>query len=617
MLEFDDLFFFLFLRHARSEANIAGPSQHGKCCRIASVCSQHSCDCSTHINRFKMNLESTVGSFPFALKEQRGIVNGEASVIFGSKFAKNHIVQNDEIVSSDQGGKLNEKLPNNIVSHASQWRDVPSKVKRVSTVACRDTSAECINVTLQRKESFKENETSNISSGSSAPAVTQLSVEVNKMDYSCADAGNSGCVSNLVVDEGSGIDKCWSSDDTCGSDRSEEFLGDTCKTSYKESRSSKTANHIMSRSLLDELKLINSLTWKKGQNQIQTGTSLQDEDNLSNKGNRCLQKGKRDCSSLVHDESNEGTNSTEFPSSVSKEKLSLSSQKKTSGASLNQQNSEHRLSILSSTKKPSRKRDIYNIYNDKEGKEVCSTEIKAGASNSETPEISAGKRYKKDCTCNAFRQSIRPCMSSFNCQASSSQCKSRPIVCGKFGELSDGELVGHMSKPVKVVPLSRVLKLAKRCTLPKNDKPAFTSMRGLKKTHSDGDEGSCSGFHHLKNEKGSGSHNAAVCGKINNETSLEKMKTRCSSRYNKSVEDVSVSEIERLDKSKKDCGKEGSIAQVQLKSRSKEIRKRSIYELTVDGKRSHASLFFLFCFIILIEVVYYLKLSVLQVILNS
>lgn len=567
------------------------------------MCSQRSCNCSVHMNCFTTNLESTVGSCPIALKEQRGLVNGEASVIFGSKFAKNHIVQNDEIISSDQGEKLNEKLPNNIGGHASQWRDVPSKVKRVSTTMCRDSSAECINVTMQTKNSSKENETSNISSGSSAPAVTQLSVEVNKTDYSCADAANTGCVSNLVVDEGSGIDKCWSSDDACGSERSEDFHGDNCKTSFKESGSSKSANCKSSRSLLDELKLINSLTWKKGPKQIQTGTFLNEEDHLSNKLNRCLKKGKknRDCSSLVHDESNEGTNSAEFPSSASQQIHSLSSHRKNFGSCSNQQNSEHRLSTFSTMKKPSRKRDIYKIYNDKEEKDVSSTEFRAGASSCETPEISAGKRCKKDCTSTSNGRSLIEeqthggsrtknkynsigCMrSSLNCQANTRHCKSKPIVCGKYGELSDGELVGNMSKPAKIVPLCRVLMLARRCTLPKNEKRTFTSIRGMKKTHGDGADG----FHRLRTEKESTSHDAAVSGTLNNETFLEKMKNRCSGRDDKFAEDLSMLEIERHE-SEKACGKEDSIAHTRLKSRSKEIRKRSIYELAVDGKHSRA-----------------------------
>ena len=51
------------------------------------------------------------------------------------------------------------------------------------------------------------------SSGCSAPAVTQASNEVNNVDSCTVDAGDTGCASGLVVDEASGVEKCWSSDE--------------------------------------------------------------------------------------------------------------------------------------------------------------------------------------------------------------------------------------------------------------------------------------------------------------------------------------------------------------------------------------------------------------------
>ncbi|PON71299.1 Methyltransferase [Parasponia andersonii] len=575
-----------------SEKNIAGPSEQKNCCRVPSTCFQCNCNFSVHRNCFEKNLESTIGSLPGPLKEKIGIIKDEASVIL-PKFAKNPIIPNDEIILLDQEGKFTGKLPRNIVTHASQWKDVPSKAKGVSNVMFRGTPAKHVNGTKPVLDSFTEHEISNISSGSSAPAITQLSGDVSNTECSSADAGNTGCVSNLL-DEGSGIDKCWSSDDAHGSERSADFLGDTHKTSLKESASSKNLNDQPSRSLLDELKLINSLTWKKGQKQIQNGIPLLNEDNLSSKFNRCLKKGKikRDCSSLIQYESTKPTNSAESPSCVSKsmQMLSLSnSLGKSFDPCLNQHNSEHRLSILSSVRKPSRKRNLYNFYNGKKGKGVCWKEQKAGASNCEIPQ-SSGKKLRwtpSNDEAGTVKKyiSLGRLKSSIILQENMCGWKSKPIVCGNYGELSNRGLVGGMSKPAKIVPLSNVLKSAKRCTLPKSGK--LTSMKELKKTDNDGTDGLSNGFHHLETEKESRSHNAAICSEINIDSSLEKLRDGCSSSNTKYDEENSMLETQTHDRSKKDIGKEDSIPHARLKPRTKEIRKRSIHELTVDGKSSH------------------------------
>lgn len=57
------------------------------------------------------------------------------------------------------------------------------------------------------KRSLKEQEMSSISYWLSAPVVAQASVETNERIDSCT------AEHDLVIDEGSGIDDCWSSDD--------------------------------------------------------------------------------------------------------------------------------------------------------------------------------------------------------------------------------------------------------------------------------------------------------------------------------------------------------------------------------------------------------------------
>lgn len=554
-----------------------------------------------------------------------GTINGEASVIFGTKFSKNHNTPNDKDISLDQRG-LERKLHKNIVSHSSQWRDVPSKAKvdfDVVRADCssnvldgrgrdvsqhRDISAKCVNGTMHVMESLKENEISNISSGCSAPAVSQVSVEVNNTDSCSADAANSGYVSDLVVDEGSGIDKCWSSDDAHGSERSTEFVGTNCKTILKEPGSSKHLNHQSSRSLLDELKLINSLTWKKGESQIQTGFAIENKDDLPQKFESGLKAGKRkrDFSSLLHCEKPKHTGNADSPSCFSKtiQILSPSSQGKTRGACLNQRSSECKLSVLSSARKLPRKRDLHKLYTDGEEKFVSCAEQDAGANTSEIHELSGGKKCKMDYTC-AFGQARMQepthegtgvtkkydsvgCMKSSSWQVNACQRKSRPMVCGKYGELSDGKRVGVMSKPAKFFSLSRILKVAKRCTLPQNQKPNLTYVKEYQETSNDGTDLYCDEFHLVKTEKESTSHTDTDYGSINHDTD-ERMKKGCSSGDNKFAEELPILEKERHDKSKKSCGKVHSVVYCQSKLKFKEVRKRSIYELTVNGNHINIS----------------------------
>ncbi|XP_030481904.2 uncharacterized protein LOC115698826 isoform X2 [Cannabis sativa] len=566
----------------RSEKNIARLSEQEKCSGVPSTCFQRNCN-PVHKNCLQ-NLE-TVGGFPSALKEQPEMPYGEASVI-SPRFCKNHIFQND------QGGSCNGKLLRNTVIHASQWRDVPSKVKGITNAMCGDTSAKHNIGTTQAIESFTEHETSNISSGSYAPAITKLSVDVSNMDCSSADAGNTGCISNLN-DEGSGIEKCCSSDDAHGSERSPEFLGDIGKTNLNEYASSNNSNNHPSRSLLDELKLIDTMTWRKGGNQFEPGITLLNEETLSNKVNRCLKKGKKKSgrSSLLQYKSTKLANSSEFSSSDSSKRtkmLFLSNGKgKSFESCFDQHNSNHKLSLISSTKKPPRKRDLCNLYNDSRGKVVCCTE--QSPSNCEIPGASNAEKFKRECIFNNETRTVKTYKftsemnSSCILQEDVCRWKSRPIVCGKYGELSDSDLVEEMSKPAKIVPLGRVLKRAKRCKLPKNEKALFTSMEELKITGNGGTDVNCNPFHLLETNKKSRSHETAVSGKITKEdTFLETMKNGCDNRDKKYAEEFSVLEIETNNRAEKDNAKGDCIPHVRMKLRPRENRKRSIHDLTTD-----------------------------------
>lgn len=562
--------------------------------------------------------EPIIGSLPTSFNEKTGVPSGELSMKSKPTFAENHSVGHLKIISSDQGGKLNRPITQSVFAQASQWKDVPSKcrgiinVKHVDSSACivdvkgydgsqnGDNSSKCFietvqttnssKETMQTLNSFKEHDVSHFASGCSAPAVTHVSPAINDMDSSSAHAGNSGCVSN-VVDEESRIDENWSSDDAHGSGRSSDFSGATYKTSFKKSQSSKNTDHQSPRSLLEELKLINSLTWKKC-TEVQPCLAVQSKDAFSQKIGRKLKTGKRKRyrSSLLCHGNPKNITSAELSSCSwnSMQVFSPSSQGKTQGASFSEHISKQKLSILSSAKKLRRKRDIDELYEDSERKDVCLTKLNASLDVCGIPDVSSGTKSEGDYT-SQFRKNMLPeplheGSLKNKCISIACERKSRPIVYGKYGELSDGKLVDDMLKPAKIVSLSRVLKYAKRCALP----IVIPGLR-VKDLRKISHEGYCGESYIFKTEKGSKNCNVTFCSKVNDVRLLEKTSKGCSNRENEFAEESSLVEEEKHNKSDKDDGKVGSIS--QWKPKCKKVQKRCIYELTVTGKQTFCPCF--------------------------
>lgn len=602
-----------------------------------------SSSCAAYRNCLERNFESRVGSFPAASKEQIRTVNSEASMIFSPQFANDHNVQKDKTISVDHKRKLSGELPKNNAYHTSQWRDVPSKVKGVSDVtrvdrlanlfdATRqdreklgDTCVKCFNATVQIADSLKEHEVSNISSGCSAATVSQPSIEVNNVDSSTNDAGDNGCGSNFVVDEGSGIDKAWSSDDALECEKSAEFLAST-GSSLRIVGDPNNLKHQSSSCLLDDLKLLNSLTWQKGRDQVPSGLALHEKDKHIQNSERGLKIGKRkrelglDISnascptsdpSRVRQENPKSNGTFQFTSRPSESlKMLLPSRKSethTIEHCITQSSCNPRLHISSSAKKPSHRSDLHRLNNDKdrEMNSVFQTELNGGTNSCEIAEVSGGNKCKRDCSSNAFRQfqiqessqenakktkfsSVDGFKPTSSQQVNIGHRKARPIVCGKYGELADGSLTGELSKPAKLVPLSRVLNSARKCTLLEHCNPKSTSKRELKKRNLGG--AVICNTYDLKTEKFNKCHNATVCGKIN-DTSMRKKRKECSSGDGKFHKELFSLEKQGDDQSEKDHRKLDGITHTRLQLKPKEIRKRSIYELTEKGKDTNIVLF--------------------------
>ncbi|KAJ0091724.1 hypothetical protein Patl1_12527 [Pistacia atlantica] len=422
--------------------------------RVPCAYFQGQCGCATYTKCSGGNCESRVGSSTDTFKDQLGNVNGETSMLAASEHVKDDVGPNRNIIPLGQQGKSKGPLPKTIVCHSSQWRDVPSKFKGVSVVTGLERSADeldgrghmegqlghatakCSYGTMKIQDSLKEQEMSNVSSGCSAAAVTQASIQINNMDSPTVDAGNT-------------------------------------RTNFSKEGSSKVLNNQSSRSLLDELKLLDALTWKKNWNQFHTRLSFHGKVDLK-KSEGGFKTGKRKKTrkfrmleapfltagtSVVHHE---------HPKETYR-----------SGSCSLGPGSKFGRSTLSSSKELSRKRDLQMVYDHRDGEDDYQMELNSNSNLGKIHDLSGTKKLKRGWTSDCLRKSqmeeqthvnskntVR--CKSFGFMKVSSLRKTRPVVCGKYGEISSGEHTGDASWRVKLVPLSKVLKTARKCSLPEN-----------------------------------------------------------------------------------------------------------------------------------------------------
>ncbi|KAF9593835.1 hypothetical protein IFM89_025620 [Coptis chinensis] len=153
----------------------------------------------------------------------------KASKTVPSIFDNGRLVHEDKSSTLNQSENLNRKIPVQNGCHTSQWRDVPSKHIRVGSCTnvekptkvldASNVNVQVVEIAVKRfdgthkAESLKEQQMSNAYSSCSAPAVTEITVEVNTAGSCTIDAGTDRFVNDHVVDEGSGIERCWSTDD--------------------------------------------------------------------------------------------------------------------------------------------------------------------------------------------------------------------------------------------------------------------------------------------------------------------------------------------------------------------------------------------------------------------
>lgn len=367
-----------------------------------------------------------------------------------------------------------------------------------------------------------------------------------------------------------------------------------------------------SHSLIEELRLRNSRAVKKVQNEIHTGFTTQKcERNIKFGKRKRATKWKRLNASFYAPAKSSGND--EHPNCTGRsgqESYNLE------GAHMLLQPSQgkshnlgatfkKRSSTLSSALTIGCKGGTHRVCYNREGVIDCQTLSSACDSCIETPESSRGKRFRSNqvssvtnqvlnqeahCTdaeitmkCNSVSRGIV----SFNTQVNVRKSNARPIVCGKYGIISNG----NMSKAVKILSLGKILRNTRKCIHGERSTLKLSPEKSLKNTRKQ-ESNWCTGrTSTLKAERDRRGQGAATCCELDLGNCVEVMEMTCSP-CGKNDDDVSYMMDKgthtRYERSRfmPACGPSASF-----KSKSKEVRKRSLFEITAKGKDSSCASF--------------------------
>ncbi|MED6110151.1 hypothetical protein PIB30_040306 [Stylosanthes scabra] len=399
-------------------------------------------------------LDMNLGKYKFAAGENCSGTNfflGNGPTYNFKQFTKSSDETSLKIISKD----------------THQWREVPCKLRKAD---CDAKSLDPI-FTIMDWEGQDD--------------VQNASVEFNKVDSCTIDGGDTSDFNNLALDEGSVINKGWSPD-AVESERSSGFLGSTCE-SYLNKGPLRVINDKPCCSLLDELKLLDSLTRKKVRdrshilsgnfkaNQSQNVKDLKGKKKRSRLRNLDASLSSR-APSLLHNKNDEMQ--MYFPSSQ---------QKSSTKAVLLQSNAKRKHTISG------------NHYLSEHHGEKDDSSVSESSLNDEFRSLCefAGRKkpradYPSDCVGhfqmqdpNLEKTEIAKVESLFS-RGTNGNRITRPIVCGEYGEICSEKLGGELPKMPKIVSLSKVLKSSKRCKVPK-----LTSKKKLKRLSFGSNEHCC------------------------------------------------------------------------------------------------------------------------------
>ncbi|CAI9092651.1 OLC1v1027960C1 [Oldenlandia corymbosa var. corymbosa] len=437
-----------------------------------------------------------------------------------------------------------------------EWRDVPRKVVKYTDEAdtkCSEKSAHHV---------LKELEISNLSSGCSAPAVSQASIKANNKDSFTVNGAVTA--NNLVVDEGSRIERCDSTDDD-DSGRSAAFSDFPSKSNLMDKRSSKAIFSKFYHDLKGDTLSGGSLKLRKMQSQtassspVQTRDVFQNVEDESRSGERSQMKAKQ-ADPLVpafalHATQSEVLNcETKVKQPKNLAILSQGDQQSFTGCPYSVAQNSTRVSKLSSSGAVSWKRDL----ND----QICAE------ASEETPKkrlrLVGGTDYleqEKHSTCTVSELASKGAVVDCNVTSgdlANVSCKRRPIACGKYGVLCNA----NSQKPAKIVSLSTVLKAARRCSFAESGKLGLGDAKE-------------------SNKKANLKANKAV------QNGLTSMNEKSLFPCRKNSGDPSHTMKNRRNDGKRSQAIFNNNMNTHRRRKFKHVRKRSINELSVKGSDSN------------------------------
>ncbi|XP_058203339.1 uncharacterized protein LOC131317750 isoform X2 [Rhododendron vialii] len=603
-------------RSGRIENDINPSDKCGKCFqRVPVAYVPGKCVCTAHTSSLGGNCDSKDENFFSALKEWSGSINGMASILLDRKLERNSTFSKEKAVSIDKSGNTDGQVKKKVECHAFQWRDVPNKATKMHNLTCNHRSANLLDrrenvgdqvaeaaatakrfdTSAQDAASLKEREKSNISSGCSAAAVTQASVKFDSLDSSTV--GGDEYTKNLVVDEGSGIDKCWSSDDPPDSGRSSEIFGFTRNISSACEGSSKLLPDQSSRSLIDELRLRDSFISKNVRNKVNKGlSSIHDKTNRTETFEKAYKSAKRE-----RPTKQKRLDVSFPPAGIDNDNWHFVSAKDMQMRLQPDKGRSHNCGCSAGPNfkqrpgltKTNDRRELHGLYNDCEG-ENAQIPLDTEDGCLEIPEISGRKRFRSGQTAPTTKklQVEEPncadtgihakCKSpEFKKSSSSKQlgiCKGqvRPVVCGMYGAISGGDSF----RPPKIASLRKILESTRRYTDAENDKLLKTCTKKSKKRCIRGSSGCIGKFFNFKDRDIEG-HGDTISSKLVPDDSVKETDSGFFPLGKEHADVHNSMEEKRDDGSEEDERILDTGISTLLKPKCKEIRKRSLYELSI------------------------------------
>lgn len=568
---------------------------------------------------------------------KEGDRRGAATSLLHSKLNENCIFVKETAKSFEKTESLVAPNIKSAESHSFQWRDVPKKLMESCSSTRKQQQTGSYNPSLGSPAAdvskcfagfdrnvvpLKEHEISNISSGCSAPDVTQSSIEVNKKDSSTVEGGNIRYANNLVLDEGSGNDRSWSSDDALGNEFCAEFFGSASRINLIKREPFKVIPRKRSLSLIEEIRLQNSLQSKNSPYKIKRSSTFQEEcDHLQKfelgpkKRRKTVKWMKLDAPVPVSGQSSVNNGSPKCTEEVGQNAhsfwemhmpLGCDQASPSNCADSVEQSVKRRNSAFSAAKGISQRKDLQKIYHQGEQQTTEAHKSSVVDDTLTASEIFRKKRLRLDDASTTHEETRQICCSSAELTAklTSLGCHrnslgkpnfykwmGRPTVFGKYGIISNG----NPSKPAKIIPLRKILKTA--ASHPdKSDRNADDN----EKLKSASVKVKKSSFRHVKETalskkvlksqvKKGGTHNLQPIEPESCDQNGEIETASCSATNGS--DDLSYT----LHK----CNNHGiteSKPGVQLKTKFKEGRKRSLHELLIKGTCSEITVLHFFTF---------------------